>query len=112
MNIESLMHVCSWLGVLVVAGCTVMIVYYAFDAIRNTIHVLRWTYKYKHRFDKPPTAACYCKDCVYHVEKCSDGMGPCGWPGVSRWTPDNGFCYEAEPMTMKEATRRGKDDRR
>lgn len=97
MNTESLMTVFSWIGILVVAGCVVMMLYYAFDATRNVIHVLRWTYKYKHRFDKPPTAACYCKDCVYHVEKSSDGTGPCGWPGVSRWTPDNGFCYEAEP---------------
>ena len=99
MNIDALMTVCSWLGVLVVAGCTVMIVYYAFDAIRNTIHVLRWTYKYKHRFDKPPMAACYCKDCKWHSVK-DDKCSNVTWADVH--TPDNGFCYEAEPMTAKE----------
>lgn len=102
MNIEALMTVCSWIGILVVAGCVVMIIYFAFDALRDVVRGWCWSYKYKHRFDKPPTAKCYCKDCVYHTAKDSSGMGPCGWPGVSRWTPDNGFCYEAEPMAMKE----------
>lgn len=97
MNTEALMTVFSWVGILTVAGFVIMVIYCAFDALRDVVHGWRWQYKYKHRFDKPPTAACYCKDCVYHVEKCSDGMGPCGWPGVIRWTPDNGFCYEAEP---------------
>lgn len=104
MNIDALMTMCSWLGVLVVASCAVIIVCYAFDSIRNIIHVLRWTYKYKHRFDKPPTAKCYCKDCKWHSvkdNKCSNVT----W--ADRHTPDNGFCYEAEPMTEKEAKKRG-----
>lgn len=101
MNIDELMTVCSWIGIFVIGGLVVMAVCCAFNALRDIVRGWRWTYKYKHRFDKPPTAKCYCKDCVYHIAKDSSGMGPCGWPGVSRWTPDNGFCYEAEPM-MKE----------
>lgn len=94
---KSLWTIFTALGFLTFAGLVVLIAYFAFDALRDVVRLRRWRRKYKHRFDKPPTAACYCKDCVYHVEKSSDGMGPCGWPGVSRWTPDNGFCYEAEP---------------
>ena len=104
MNIEALMTVCGWLGVLVVAGCAVMIVYFAFDSMRNLIHVLRWTYKYKHRFDKPPTAACYCKDCVHHGTRIPNSgvTNACCLPGVGRYTPDNGFCYEAEPRKKEQ----------
>ena len=32
-------------------------------AIRQFIRERIWIYKYNHRFDKPPTAKCYCKDC-------------------------------------------------
>lgn len=94
---KSLWTIFMAIGVITILALVALLSYFAFDAIRDVVRQRRWQYKYKHRFDKPPTAACYCKDCVYHVEKFSDGMGPCGWPGVSRWTPDNGFCYEAEP---------------
>ena len=107
MNIEALIHVCSWIGIAMVAGCVATIVCYAFDRLRDVVRGWRWEYKYKHRFDKPPMAACYCKDCKWHSEKdnqCSNVT----W--ADRHTPDNGFCYEAEPMTMKEAVRRGKAD--
>lgn len=108
MNTEALMIVCSWIGILVIAGCVVMMLYYAFDATRNVIHVLRWTYKYKHRFDKPPTAACYCKDCIYHGTTYKDGgNNKCDYPGIEIWTPDEGFCFEAEPINAQEAKKRG-----
>lgn len=104
MNTEALMTACSWIGILVVAGCVVMMIYWAFDALRCVVHVWRWDYKYKHRFDKPSTAKCYCKDCKSHSVK----SGKCSnvtW--ADRYTPDNGFCYKAEPMTAKEAKKRG-----
>lgn len=82
------------IGILALVG---LLAYLAFDALRDVVRGWRWRRKYKHRFDKPPTAKCYCKDCEYHTTKDSSGMGPCGWPGVNRWMPDNGFCYEAEP---------------
>ena len=94
MNTEALMTVFSWVGILTVAGFVIMVSYCAFDALRDVVRDWRWQYKYKHRFDKPPTAACYCKDCKWHSEKdnkCSNVT----W--ADRHTPDNGFCYEAEP---------------
>ena len=97
MNTEALMVVFSWIGIAIVAGCVVTIICYAFDRLRDVVRACRWNYKYKHRFDKPPVAKCYCKDCIYHTTKDSNGMGPCEWPGVDRWMPDSGFCYNAEP---------------
>ena len=35
-----------------------------FYGIKETIENMKYDYRRKHRFDKPPTAACYCKDCV------------------------------------------------
>lgn len=79
---------------LIVMGCVIgLIVVLAVDKSIGTIRHWRWEYKYKHRFDKQPTAKCYCKDCYYHAkdDKCENVR----W--ADRYTPDNGFCYEAEP---------------
>ena len=48
-------------------------------------------YKYKHRFDKPPTSKCYCIDCVYYrsVDEYCHKYG--------FHFPDNGFCSSAIP---------------
>lgn len=108
---DALMIVLSWVGIFTVAACIIMMAYCAFNSLRDAIRSLRWLYKYKHRFDKQPTAACYCKDCVHHGKKNKDGANPCCIPGVSRWTPDNGFCYEAEPITVKEAEKRALERR-
>ena len=98
MNIEAFMFVFSWIGILIVAGFVVMMLYCAFDALRDVVRGWRWMYKYKHRLDKPPTAKCYCKDCIYHSTTYKDGgNNKCSFPGIDIWTPEDGFCYEAEP---------------
>ena len=102
MSTEALMNVFGWIGIFVVGGCVVMMIYRAFDALRSVVSEWRWQYKYKHRFDKPPTAACYCKDCAWHG-KHGYRKEKCGLAGEERFTPDNGFCYEAKPMTRSEA---------
>ena len=64
--------------------------------IKEKIKRVRWKCVYKHRFDKPPTAACYCKDCKRHGED-----GRCH--KFEKWmTADNWFCWDAEPKD-KEA---------
>lgn len=106
---ETFWKVFGMFGIFAVAGIVIIFMYTAFDALRDVVRQWRWQHRYKHRFDKPPTAACYCKDCKYHGTKYKDGSNACGLPGVDRYTPDDAFCYEAEPMTRKEAERRGKD---
>lgn len=91
-------------GIITVAGMVVLIIYSIFDALRSVIGQWHWNYTYKHRFDKPPTAKCYCKDCKWHSaknNKCSNVT----W--ADRCTPDNGFCYDASPMTAEEAKKHG-----
>lgn len=67
---------------------------FAVDKIRD----LKWAYKRKHRFDKPPTAACYCKDCRYYEVR--DGYGKCRRGHiVERWNiADSWFCWQAVPL--------------
>lgn len=91
------------------ATCAALFVfaYIAFDSLRSVIGQWRWKHKYKHRFDKQPTAACYCKDCVHHGKNGNDYSEKCDLPGVDRFTPHNGFCYMARPITAKEAKKHG-----
>ena len=89
-------------GIITAGGIVILFAYCAYDALRDVIRQWRWERKYKHRFDKPPTAACYCKDCHYHSKsnKCDNVT----W--ADRYTPSNGFCYDAIPMTAEEAKKR------
>ncbi len=95
------------IGFATIAGLVVLFAYFAFDALRDVVRLWRWRRKYKHRFDKPPTAACYCKDCVHHGKNGNDYSERCDLPGVDRFIPDNGFCYKAEPINAQEAKKRG-----
>lgn len=64
----------------------------AWYGLKELIHVVRRNYQIKHRFDKPPTAKCYCIDCIRH----NNESGKChkfdGWHTADSW-----FCWDAEP---------------
>lgn len=68
------------------------------DWLKDTVDILRWEYKKKHRFDKPPKAQCYCKDCRYYETyngygKCTRGHIKTGWNIEDSW-----FCWQAVPL--------------
>lgn len=96
--------VMGFVGFLACIGAFIVALYYLFDAVKCLTHELGWKHRYKHRFDKPPTAKCYCRDCRWHGSN-----GKCGLPGITRYTPDNGYCYESEPLTYEEETRKCQD---
>ena len=58
---------------------------------KELIERKRYQYMIKHRFDKPPTAECYCIDCRLHGEdnQCFKFEG---WRTANEW-----FCWDAEP---------------
>lgn len=58
---------------------------------KELIERKRYQYMIKHRFDKPPTAECYCMDCRLHGEdnQCFKFKG---WRTADEW-----FCWDAEP---------------
>ena len=58
---------------------------------------LIWVYQCKHRFNKPPLAKCYCKDCEeWHPHSPQATEGIC-WAHASWHTADNWFCWNAKP---------------
>lgn len=87
----------KWLGVValcVIASCIFIAIYYALSEL---IDRLKWEYRYKHRFDKPPTAKCYCIDCRYHNNESNQCYRFGQTTKEYRCTADNWFCWEAEP---------------
>ena len=62
------------------------------DAIKELKRKLTLKYKQKHRFDKPPTAKCYCVDCIYHDNKTERCCHFEGWHTADHW-----FCWYAIP---------------
>lgn len=59
--------------------------------VREFINSVKLKYKQKHRFDKAPTAKCYCVDCCYHDNE----TGRCC--KFDLYTEDDWFCCDGEP---------------
>lgn len=70
------------------------------DFISDAIHEAAWVYKYRHRFDKPPTAACYCIDCKFHGDD-TDLTRCTNRKDVILQTADEWFCQAAEPKAKE-----------
>lgn len=73
-----------------------------FALISDYIIKARYTYKYKHRFNKKPIAKCYCRDCkLWNLEtgECSDYCN-------SRRMSETWFCCFAAPASAVEIARR------
>lgn len=69
------------------------------DWLKDIIDNLKYKYKRKHRFDKPPIAKCYCKDCIYYRTYNNDTEGRCIGGHISKWIiADSSFCWMAEPL--------------
>lgn len=75
---------CTILGL---AGITGIIF---IQGITNGVKWLKYHFKVKHRFNKPPKAKCYCRDCRFH-----GADGKC-YGFVSKQTNDSWFCAWAE----------------
>ena len=67
------------------------------ELVKSGLENLKRIYKYKHRFDKKPTAKCYCIDCEYHNNK----TGVCFYTKEKRYTSDTCFCQSAKPKNKK-----------
>ena len=72
---------------------------FLWELATDTLRTLKWRYKYKHRFDKPPTAQCYCKDCQYYVVY-DEYRARCGRGHIDEYwnIADSWFCWQAEPL--------------
>ena len=90
---ESLAAIFIIFGVASVIFSVGLVIVLAKDSIGDYIDRKKYEYKRKHRFDKPPLAKCYCKDC-----KGFGRSGECfvhsGWYVAEEW-----FCWAAKPRS-------------
>ena len=94
----------TFLEIIGAAACLVIFMFLmslGFVGIKDGVSHLKRKYAIKHRFDKPPTAKCYCVDC----ESYSKHNGACrthaGWSVADSW-----FCWSATPRAAAPRQRR------
>ena len=81
-----------------IVGLIILIGMLLWEMVSEKIRELKWQHKYKHRFDKPPTAKCYCKDCKY-LRRVDTHYNRCGRGHIEKWAiAENDFCWQAEPL--------------
>ena len=87
-------------------GATILFVFgiglivYVASVLGEWVCDLEYKHRVKHRFDKPPTAKCYCRDCVHHDPK----NERCYRFTEYRCTADYHFCWEASPRSRHNNT--------
>lgn len=85
------------MGVIALFVLVLLVMMNVIYSLKTLIEKLTLKYRQKHRFDKPPTAKCYCIDCVHH----NNETGRC-WRLKNWHTDDDWFCWDAEPRKTEE----------
>lgn len=91
-GLEASKEVLMLIGGVFVMGVFMIFLLSIIDNIKDKISEKKRRYRIEHRFDKPPTAKCYCIDCGYYGEeyhKCYRSM--------LEHVNDDYFCSEATP---------------
>jgi hypothetical protein len=87
----------AWLGVVTLLVSAFFVISAIYYGLREQIDRWKYNYRVKHRFDKPPTAKCYCVDCKLHSNESKKCYKFDGWH-----TADNWFCWDAEPREKED----------
>lgn len=82
---ETLLRVLWFIGMVGVGVAIALACIY----VVSDIKLRRRKYALQHRFDKPPLAKCYCKDCLYRSNGLCDKF--------DRFVAENFFCKLADP---------------
>ena len=89
------------LGIGICVLIVVMLIMDGIEWVKHKVEEIKRQHQVKHRFDKPPLAKCYCKDCVHYTPYDSLNEEP---PYTGRCTQHDGwyvadcyFCIDAEP---------------
>lgn len=91
---ETWIKIFTFIGIVSTAGIAGLVMTAFTDWLKGKIKEAKRNRRIKHRFDGKPTAKCWCRDCRMHNNR----SGSCSLPGIGKYTPDNGFCYEADPI--------------
>ena len=99
-------------GAVVIISMIVAMIFAVIHAIRQFIRERIWIYKYNHRFDKPPTAKCYCKDCSFYGNFADRRL----CRKHKEFVVDDFFCKDADPckaesgLAREKAREKGEDE--
>ena len=96
---DYLQFVLMFMGAASILCMVILGMMFLWEFVTDTLRTLKWQHKYKHRFDKPPTAQCYCKDCKYYVVY-DEHRARCGRGHVDKYwnISESWFCWQAEPL--------------
>lgn len=86
-------------GVVFIFFLFALFISWALGCIREKFKSIKNMYVYKHRFNKPPIAKCYCIDCEHYgannklfTANRDECLAHKGWNVADNW-----FCWNAEP---------------
>ena len=96
-GLDVLMRVLALTGGMFLIGVVITALIIVIENIKYAIDKKKTHYRIKHRFDKPPTAKCYCIDCVYYIKE----SRRCTHFNVDHIF-DAYFCSEANPRKKVE----------
>ncbi len=99
---ENIKVILMYIGAMCILCFLSLCIIFLKEFITDCIESIKWKYEYEHRFDEPPLAKCYCKDCEYYNEQDKRCISLNGW-----CVADNSFCWRAEP---KKHTRKRKQN--
>lgn len=92
---ENVVKVLALFGLVFIFLVGATILGFTIIEVKNTIRDYLLKKEQKRRFNKPPTAKCYCRDCC----KWNENNGSCskfkGWRTADSW-----FCWDAEPISF------------
>ena len=92
------------IGAMTIACVLGLMIFVLFVLIKHFIGDLIRKHKIKTRFNKPPTAACYCRDC----EQFNPETGKCWDICNTRLISPEWFCCFAVPLTGEQYVKRDK----
>lgn len=87
------------IGIITVGTIVVILLASAFVSIRDSIKLRIKKYRDRHKFEKPPTAKCYCIGChLWYADDKERTMGCCGaW--MDYHTSADEFCARGFPRS-------------
>lgn len=94
--LDTIMAIFIGVGAVAILGFIALTIDIFICNVREFINSVKLKYKQKHRFDKAPTAKCYCVDCGYHDNE----TGRCC--KFDLYTEDDWFCCDGEPRELEE----------
>ena len=101
---DTVMKVFVLIGIIAVIFILATIAIVAINDIGLKIEEHQRQYRIKHRFNTPPTAKCYCRDCKFWNPE--NGACHVSHTAKGYYMADNWFCYSAEPVTGEIGKRR------